>query len=198
MARYRGPKHKLSRREAVNLFGKASDSLERRLGVPPGGLRGRRHVSDYALRLRAKQRVKREYGLLENQFRRLFEEARRLPGKAGENLLILLERRLDNAVYRLGFAKTRAMARQLVSHGHVMVNDRKVTIPSYRISVGDVITLRDKAWEIPDVQQELAQDRPLPSWLAREDRGGRVVAMPSREELDPDIREDLIVEFYAR
>lgn len=197
MARYRGPIHKLSRREEVNLTGKASESLKRRLGVPPGGGRPRR-MSDYAVRLRAKQRVKRQYGIMEKQFRRLFEEARRHHGLPGENLLALLERRLDNVVYRLSFARTRAMARQLVGHGHVLVNGKRVTVPSYTVQEGDMITLEDEAWNMPLVQQELQQGRSLPSWLTREDRIGRVIGTPRREEIDPDIREDLIVEFYSR
>ena len=145
MARDRGPRHKLSRREGVNLTGKASDSLERRLDVPPGGGRGHRRTSDYGMRLRAKQRVKREYGLLERAFRRVFDQALRLPGITGHNLLILLERRLDNVVYRLGFARTRPMARQLVTHGHIVVNDEKNTIPSYQVAVGETIMLRQAA-----------------------------------------------------
>ncbi|MES4786723.1 MAG: 30S ribosomal protein S4, partial [Nitrospiraceae bacterium] len=135
---------------------------------------------------------------MEKQFRRLFEEARRHHGLPGENLLALLERRLDNVVYRLSFARTRAMARQLVGHGHVLVNGKRVTVPSYTVQEGDMITLEDEAWNMPLVQQELQQGRSLPSWLTREDRIGRVIGTPRREEIDPDIREDLIVEFYSR
>ncbi|HEY8492027.1 MAG TPA: 30S ribosomal protein S4 [Dehalococcoidia bacterium] len=201
MGRYTGPKHKLSRRAGVNLTGTTSRNLEKRLAVPPGGVRGRRRrrESDYAVRLRAKQRVKWQYGMMERQFHRFFEMARKEPGPTGENLLRLLERRLDNTVYRLGFARTRPMARQLVSHGHVRVNGRKVDVPSYLVQPGDVITLREKAQQIPVVQEELESGPAvLPSWLVREGATGRVVGMPRREDADADIREDLIVEFYAR
>jgi small subunit ribosomal protein S4 len=194
---YIGPKHKVSRREGVNLTGTTSRSLERRLKTPPGGRRSRR-VSEYAVHLRAKQRVKRQYGMRERQFRRFVEEARGQPGPTGENLLQLLERRLDATVYRLGFARTRPMARQLVSHGHVLVNERKLDIPSALVSPGDVIKLSETAMQIPVVQEELESGRPLPSWLSRENGVGRVIGLPRREEIDADIREDLIVEFYTR
>ena len=198
MARYLGPRHKQSRREGVNLTGKASESLERRLDVPPGGHKRGRRESDYALRLRAKQRAKREYGLLERGFRRLFNEALGLPGITGHNLLILLERRLDNVVYRLGLARTRPMARQLVTHGHVLVNNERMTIPSYQVRVGDTVTVRERARQIPVVQEEMASGRPVPPWLERTDLTGRVIELPRRENIDPDIREDMIVEFYSR
>lgn len=161
--------------------------------------RGRRQHSEYEIRLRAKQRVKRQYGVLEKQFLRLFKEASRMPGPTGVNLLQLLERRLDSAVYRLGFARTRPMARQLVSHGHVRVNDKKVDIPSYITKPGEVITLAPTAMRMPIVQEELqARRAKQPSWLEREGDAGRVIGYPLREDSDADIREDLIVEFYAR
>ena len=141
MARYRGPKHKISRREGVNITGTTSPSLADKLSVPPRRYgRRRRNASEYEVRLRAKQRVKFQYGLLEKQFRRFFKEASRMQGPTGMNLLQLLERRLDNAIYRIGFARTRPMARQLVSHGHVRVNNKKVDIPSFLVKPGDVIT----------------------------------------------------------
>lgn len=200
MARYRGPKHKLSRREGVNITGTTSPSLADKLNIPPVRMRRRRrNASEYEVRLRAKQRVKLQYGLLEKQFRRFFKEASRMPGPTGVNLLQLLERRLDNAVYRIGFARTRPMARQLVSHGHVLVNDKKVDIPSALVSPGDVITLDPVALRMPVVQEEMkASRRVRPSWLERSDGGGRVIGYPRREDSDADIREDLIVEFYAR
>lgn len=199
MARYRGPTHKLSRREGVNVTGTTSPSLQRRLRVPPGQARRPQRPSEYAIRLRAKQRVKRQYGLLERTFRRVFAEARRMPGDTGHNLLFLLEHRLDTVVYRLGFAHTRPMARQLVTHQHVLVNGRRVTIPSYSVQVGDTIQLTAHAGEIPGVREALAT-RParLPSWLMREGVVGQVIGTPQRGELDPDIREQLIVEFYSR
>ena len=156
MARYTGPKHKVSRREGVNLTGTTSPSLTKRLGVPPGAQRRRGRPSDYAVRLHAKQRLKREYGMLERAFRCYVEEASRMAGDTGYNLLQLPERRLDSVIYRLGFARTRPMARQLVSHGHVLVNEQRVTIPSYRVKVGEVISLTPRATEIPQVQEALA------------------------------------------
>lgn len=199
MGRYRGPKHKRARREGVNLTGTSSPSLQRRLRVPPGRARPRQRQSEYAIRLRAKQRVKRQYGLMERDFRRYFTEAGRMPGDTGNNLLLLLEQRLDTVVYRLGFARTRPMARQLVNHGHILVNHRRVNTPSYRVALGDIIQLTDKATDIPAVQEELATSPSrLPSWLMREGSLGRVIGTPKRGEIDPDIYEHLIVEFYSR
>lgn len=200
MARYRGPKHKLSLREGVNITGTTSPGLAAKLNVPPERRgRGRRRASEYEVRLRAKQRVKHQYGMMEKQFRRFFEEASRRPGPTGVNLLQLLERRLDNTVYRLGFARTRPMARQLVNHGHVQVNYKKVDIPSYLVKAGDQITLTPTALRMPVVQEELKTSRTImPSWLERDRDVGRVIGYPQREDSDADIREDLIVEFYAR
>ena len=199
MARYRGPTHKLSRREGVNVTGTTSPSLQRRLRVPPGQARRPQRPSEYAIRLRAKQRVKRQYSMLERPFRRAFAEARRMPGDTGHNLLCLLEYRLDTVVYRLGFAHTRPMARQLVTHRHVLVNGRRVNIPSYRVQVGDIIQLTEKATEIPGVHDALTlPPTSMPSWLMREGTVGRVIGTPQRGELDPDIREQRIVEFYSR
>jgi small subunit ribosomal protein S4 len=170
------------------------------LNVPPSRTgRRQRRSGEYEIRLRAKQRVKLQYGLLEKQFRRFFKEASRMPGPTGANLLQLLERRLDNAVYRIGLARTRPMARQLVSHGHVLVNDKKVDIPSFLVKPGDVITLAPVALRMPVVQEEMQTGRRImPSWLQKGDGGGRVVGYPRREDSDADIREDMIVEFYAR
>ncbi len=200
MARYTGPKNKLARREGVNLTGTQSRSLQRRLEVPPGGAtRARRRTSDYALSLRAKQRVKREYDMTERQFLRFFEMARRMPGPTGVNLLQLLERRLDSVVYRLGYAPTRPMARQLVGHRHVLVNGRPVGIPSYIVKMGDRIALDETAQRIPEIAQELQSPHAaVPHWLERNGSAGRVIGMPQRQDVAPDIREDLIVEFYAR
>jgi small subunit ribosomal protein S4 len=200
LARYRGPKHKLSRREGVNITGTTSPSLADKLSAPPRRYgRRRRNASEYEVRLRAKQRVKFQYGLLEKQFRRFFKEASRMQGPTGANLLQLLERRLDNAIYRIGFARTRPMARQLVSHGHVRVNNKKVDIPSFLVKPGDVITLAPAALGMPVVREEMQTGRRvMPSWLSKDDGGGRVIGFPRREDSDADIREDLIVEFYAK
>jgi small subunit ribosomal protein S4 len=201
MARYTGPKNKISRREGVNLFGSTSRSLERRLNQPPGmQARGRRRrISDYAVRLREKQKMKRMYGLMERQFVRLFEEARRRPGNTGLNLLQLLEQRLDNTVYRLGLAKTRPQARQFVTHGHVTVNGRKVDIPSYQVRPGDVIGLDPTILKTPDVEELLESGAPYrPGWLSLDGNTGRVLRAPTRDEIDAHFREELVIEFYSR
>ncbi|MHB1007121.1 MAG: 30S ribosomal protein S4 [Chloroflexota bacterium] len=202
MARYTGPKDKLSRREGYNLFGSTSRSLERRLNVPPGihGQKRRRKESEYGIQLREKQKVKRIYGLLERQFRRFFDMAGRQRGAKGEVLLQLLERRLDNAVYRLGFARTRPMARQLVNHGHVVVNGHKVDIPSYIVKPGDVVQMKPKSADIVGVQEAVSdRGQNLPGWLTRDDALlGRVLRIPERAEVEPGISEQLIVEFYSR
>ncbi|MBI4321520.1 MAG: 30S ribosomal protein S4 [Chloroflexi bacterium] len=201
MARYTGPKHKLSRREGRDLFGTGSASLQRRLNVPPGQAptARRKKVSEYGLQLREKQAAKRMFGILEKQFRRYFELASRQRGTTGEALLQLLERRLDNVVYRLGFARTRPMARQLVAHGHVLVDSKKVDIPSYAVKAGDTIQLDQKALQMP-VVQETMEDMAgaVPQWLAREGPAGRVLRLPRREEMEPSIKEELIIAFYSR
>lgn len=200
MARHKGPKHKLSRRAGVNLTGTTSENLARRLQEPARhGRRRPQRQSEYAERLRAKQRVKLQYGVMERQFRRFFKNARGMPGPSGENLLKLLERRLDSVVYRLGFGRTRPMSRQLVSHGHTLVNGRRVDIPSYLVKPGDVISLGPKALANPVIKENLQTPHTIiPPWLARDGATGRVMGEPRREDIDADIREDLIVEFYAR
>lgn len=206
MARHTGPKNRLARREGVDLGlktpgTKAHASLLKRLNVPPGqhGAKGRRKMSDYGLQLREKQKVKRMYGVLERQFRRYFEHARKWRGNTGEKLLEFLERRLDNSLYRLGLAPTRASARQLVSHGHVLVNSKKVTIPSYSIITDSVISLKTKAMEIPAVKKMVDEKTFVPvDWLMREGPVGKVVRMPVRSDVKEDINEQLIVEHYSR
>jgi small subunit ribosomal protein S4 len=198
---YTGPKHKLSRREGKDLFGTGGESLERRLGQPPGAQatgRPGRKPSDYARQLRAKQMVKRMYGMREKQFRRFFNIAQRSRGLTGLALLQLLERRLDNVVYRLGMARTRPQARQFVNHGHVLVDGRRVNIPSYLVEPGQEIRLHEAAREIPDVKDLIEFRPPVPAWLEIQDGSGRMLREPHREEIDPDINEQLIVEFYSR
>ena len=200
MGRYRGPKNKLSRREGKDLFGVGGDSLQRRLQQPPG-MHGRtRQVrpTEFGRQLREKQKVKRMYGLREQQFRRFFGLALKSRELTGTALLKLLEQRLDNIVYRLGFARTRPQARQFVTHGHVLVDERRVNIPSYLVTPGQVVTLKSQARDIPEISELLATHPYVPGWLDRQDGAGRVVREPQRDEIDQDINEQLVVEFYSR
>lgn len=206
MARYTGPKNRLARREGIDLGQKTVGSkthatLLRRLNVPPGmhGPKGRTRQSSYGLQLREKQKVKRIYGLLERQFRKNFNRAKKWRGNTGEKLLEFLERRLDNVLYRLSLAPTRAAARQLVTHGHVFVDNDKVSIPSYLTTEGEVITLKSKAMEIPAVKKMLEEkSAKLPDWLNRKGPAGKVVRVPVRSDVTEDINEQLIVEYYSR
>lgn len=206
MARYTGPRNRLARREGADLAHKTVGSkshagLLRRLNITPGqqGGKYRRSQSNYAVQLREKQKAKRLYGVLERQFRRYFEIAATKKGQTGAVLLQQLELRLDNVIYRLGLAPTRSAARQMVSHRHVMVNDGVVNIPSYQLQVDDVITLKPKATEIPATVKLLKEKNPIvPSWLVRKAATGKVAKVPDREEIDLDVNEQLIVEYYSR
>lgn len=200
MGRDRKSKHKLSRREGKDLFGTGGESLQRRLNQLPGmhGRKPSRKASVYAEQLREKQKVKRMYGLREDQFRRFVGKALQSREQTGVALLQMLERRLDNVVYRLGLARTRPQARQFVGHGHVRVNGQRVNIPSYLVNPGEEIQMEKSGLEIPDVQELAEANPPVPGWLERRDGGGVVLQEPKREEIDPDIRERLIVEFYSR
>lgn len=199
----RGPRNKLSRREGVDLFGNGGASLQRRLGVPPGQQSSQRRnktESEYSRQLREKQKVKRMYLMRERQFRRFYNIANRTKGVTGVALLKLLERRLDNVVYRLGFTRTRFQSRQLVSHGHVLVNGKKVGIASFLVEPGMEIALHPKAQKIPSVAELLEQTVPVPGWLERNasTASGRVLREPDRSEIDAHINETAIVEFYSR
>lgn len=199
MARYTGPKDRLSRREGIDLFGKGAKLT--RLNVPPGvhGPKGVRNPSQYGKQLREKQKVKRLYGILEKQFKRYIAEAVKSKGNTGERLLTLLEKRLDNVIYRLGFAPTRFASRQLVSHKHVTVEGKKVNIPSFRVSVGQTVGLSDKALEIPFVKKLLQEkDLYIPAWLEKKVSFGKVLREPTREDIIEPISEQDIVEFYSR
>jgi small subunit ribosomal protein S4 len=203
MARYTGPKSKISRRYGVSLFG-PSKALERK-NYPPGmhGPKGsRRKLSDYAVALAEKQKLRYQYGVLERQFRRYFQTALTRRGVTGEILLQLLETRLDNVVYRLGFANSRAAARQMVSHGHVAVNGRKNNVSSTTLKAGDKVTVKDKAGSrrLAAKNVELTQIQPVPDWLAvdKENFEGTVARIPTREEIAPIVNEQLIVELYSR
>src|ERR1700751_2314795 len=203
MARYTGPKSRISRRYGVALYG-PSKSLERK-NYPPGmhGPKGsRRKQSDYATALAEKQKLRYQYGLMERQFRRYFETALRKRGVTGETLLQMLETRLDNIVYRLGFANSRGSARQLVAHGHVTVNNRKVNVSSYNVKAGDVIAIKDKPGSRRLVTRnlELTQIQPVPDWLVadKDQFQGKIMRIPSREEIAPIVNEQLVVELYSR
>jgi small subunit ribosomal protein S4 len=203
MARFTGPKTKVARRYGAPLFG-PSKALERK-NYPPGihGPKGsRRKQSEYAIALGEKQKLRYQYGLMERQFRRYFETALKRRGVTGETLLQLLETRLDNVVFRLGFANTRRGARQLVGHGHVQVNGRKVDVSSFNVKTGDVISVREKpnSRQLATRNLDLTQITPVPDWLTvnREALSGQVARIPSREEIAPIVNEQLIVELYSR
>lgn len=201
MARETGPKNKIARRFAVDLGLKTNAAkLQRRLNIPPGqhGRKGTRKKSNFGVQLLEKQKTRYIYGILEKQFRRYMEKAQRNPAVTGVEFLRLLELRLDNALFRLGMAPTRAAARQLVSHGHVTVNNKKVDIPSYEVSVGDVVALSAKAIKIPAIASMLEQKTNVPSWLERKANVGKISALPQREDVDAQIDENLIVEYYSR
>lgn len=203
MARYTGPKAKISRRFGVPIFG-TPKALERK-NYPPGihGPKGsRRKQSEYSVALAEKQKLRYQYGLLERQFRRYFQTALTRRGVTGEILLQLLETRLDNVVFRLGFANSRNGARQMVSHGHVTVNGRKVDVSSFNVKPGDTITVKDKpgSRRLAAKNVELTQIAPVPDWLAvdKESFTGKVARIPTREEIAPIVNEQLIVELYSR
>lgn len=208
MARYSGAVCRLCRREGVKLYLKGercySDkcAIDRRPYAPGQHGQGRKKVSEYGLQLREKQKARRVYGVLEKQFRKYYEEAARRKGITGETLLQLLEGRLDNVVYRLGFAASRPEARQLVRHGHVNVNGHRVDIPSYQVKVGDVIAFGEKSLESSRVKElfEIAEGKTVLGWLERDltNKSGRVVRIPTREEIDAPVAEQMIIELYSR
>jgi small subunit ribosomal protein S4 len=208
MARYTGPVCRLCRREGVKLYLKGERcfsqkcAIDRRAFAPGQHGQGRRKSSEYGLQLREKQKARRFYGVLEKQFEAYYEEAARRQGVTGENLLQILESRLDNVVYRLGFAASRAEARQLVRHGHFNVNGRRVDIPSYMVKPGDVITLREKSQQLTRFKELLegAEGKTVGGWLERdlEAKSGKMVRLPAREEIDVPVQEQLIVEHYSR
>ncbi len=213
MARYTGPVCKLCRREGEKLFLKGDRCLspkcpfERERGYPPGehgrlARFRRRRPSDYSRQLRAKQKARRVYGVLERQFRRYFREAERRPGLTGENLLTLLESRLDNVVYRLGFADSRAQARQLVGHGHFVVNGRRTNISSYIVRPQDAITVRDGSRKRTYFKEraERLDEGVVPNWLSLDAKTmtARVLKVPARDDIETTLNEHLIVEYYSR
>ena len=207
MAKYIGPKCKLSRREGTDLFLKSRarplDS-KCKLETPPGqhGARRQRRLSDYALQLREKQKLRRVYGVLEKQFRNYYKSAAQKKGATGENLMSLLECRLDNVVFRMGFGCTRAESRQLVSHRAVLVNGKSVNIASYQVGADDVITIREKSRQQARIQDSLnvAEQYGFPEWVSVDTAKmeGVFKAVPERDELPPDINEQLVVELYSK
>ncbi|MEN3045260.1 MAG: 30S ribosomal protein S4 [Candidatus Hydrothermales bacterium] len=209
MARMIGPRCRLCRREGMQLFLKGERcftdkcSLKRR-PYPPGihGPVKKPRLSIYGLQLREKQKAKRIYGVMEKQFKRYFEIARKMPGNTGENLLSILERRLDNVVFRLGFAISRSQARQMVSHGNVLVNGRKVDIPSYLVKEGDLIKIKEKLKDNPFLRYALQRRErsPLPDWLYfnPEKLEGKILRLPQRKDVTYPIQENLIVELYSK
>lgn len=215
MARYTGPSCKQCRRETIKLFLKGDRcftpkcAIERRRGTLPGatgggrrGPRGRRRESEYALQLREKQKVRRMYGVLERQFRRHFAAAARTPGMTGENLLRILETRLDNVVFRTGMATSRKQARQLVNHGHIQVNGRKLGIPSALVKVGDMVSVRPASGDLDVIRSSLERSESMgtPDWLSIDSgsKTAKILALPGRDQLETAVDEQLIVEFYSR
>ena len=200
MARYTGPKHKLARREGVNIIEKSSNSLMRRLNTPPGvhGKKRKRRASEFGVQLREKQKAKAMYGLLERQFKNMVDLVSAQKGDTEELLISLLERRLDNIVYRLGFSKSRYMSRQIVVHGHVNINDKKMTIPSYTVKKGDVVTLSASILKNPDIMQLLEEKAETPSFLEKKGPVGRLTYMPKIDEIKPPFSTRQIIEYYSR
>jgi len=200
MARYRGPKQKIARRFKEPIFG-PSKALERK-PYPPGqhGRGRRRRESEYAVQLKEKQKAKYTYGLLERQFKNLFDKATRQRGVTGETLLKLLEARLDNTVFRMGFARTRRQARQFVTHRHILVNDQLVNIPSYELSPDDVIAVRPKSTRLDVFQENVGRSRHTFPWLDidRDEMKGKFLSLPERQDIPENIEEQLIVELYSK
>jgi small subunit ribosomal protein S4 len=208
MARYTEAACRLCRRENKKLFLKGERcytekcAVTRRASLPGQHGRGRKKTSEYGIQLRAKQTARRYYGVLESQFATYFEKAAAKPGITGENLLQMLETRLDNVVYRLGFASSRKEARQLVRHGHFIVNERRVNIPSAAVKPGDIVSVAQKSRQLDKIKGVIEQfgSRPVPKWLDldRDNATGRIVELPRREDIDLDVEEHLIVELYSK
>jgi small subunit ribosomal protein S4 len=201
MARYTGPRTKRSRRARQLLDENKAKYFDRRPYPPGEHGRGRIRESQYLVQLREKQKLRHIYGVLEKQFRRYYKEANRQQGITGNNLLRLLETRLDNVVYRAGLARTRPQARQLVNHGHFRVNDKKVDIPSYRVKAGDVVAVKERSKDVlPIIHSIDTLDRLSPEWLEVDADARRIVIsmLPSREQIDTEIQEQLVVELYSK
>jgi len=202
MARYTGPRTRISRRFGVPIFGQSKYLERRNYGPGVHGPKARRKVTDYALGLLEKQKLRYYYGLMERQFRNVYERALKRRGVTGETMLQILETRLDNVVYHLGFANTRPAARQMVSHGHIRVNGRKVNIPSCALKVNDVVEVKDSnvSRQMASKNLEMATSRVVPDWLSlnKEAFKGAVARIPTRDEIQPIANEQAVVEFYSR
>ena len=206
MARTIEPDCRQCRREGRKLFLKGERcttkkcAMERRPVIPGQHGASRKRVTEYGLQLREKQKVKRMYGILEKQFRKYYDDAVRMKGVTGANMLSLIERRLDNVIYRIGIGASRSESRQIVNHGHICVNGKRVTIASYRVSVGDIITIKENKQDLEMFKQLKGMKIVMPKWLEfnTENLTGKVVALPEREDVDTDIKEQLIVELYSR
>jgi small subunit ribosomal protein S4 len=201
MARYTGPRTRVSRRDGQLLDENKAKYFDRRPYPPGQHGRGRIRESQYQIQLREKQKLRFMYGVLEKQFRRYYKAAAKASGITGTNLLVLLESRLDNVVYRSGLARTRPQARQLVNHGHFLVNGKRADIPSYQVGPGDVVSMRERSKELFPVQQAVDTiDRTTPEWMTVDssDRKVNIVTVPSREQIDIEIQEQLIVELYSK
>ena len=200
MARYTGPAYKKSRRLGFSTLENGKELAKRPYAPGQHGQDRRKKLSEYGVQMQEKQKVRILYGLNEKQFRKTFEKASKMKGIAGENLLVLLESRLDNMVYRLGMARTRRSARQIVNHGHILVNGKKVDIPSYITKVGDVISVKENSLNHPAIIDALEQNRTVPAFLEMDKKAlsGKYLRIPERSELNPEINEQLIVEFYNR
>lgn len=200
MARYTGPKHRLARREGVNVLDKTSASLLRRITIPPGvhGRKRKRRLSEFGLQLREKQKAKVIYGMLEKQFKRLVDTVSKQKGDTEELLLSLLETRLDNIVYRLGFAKSRYMSRQMVTHGHVMIDGKKMSIPSYSVKKDEVISLSTIIQKNPDIMKLMGENLPVAPFLSKEGNQGKLMRMPQKNDIELPFSTRQIIEYYSR
>ncbi|MDM5299103.1 30S ribosomal protein S4 [Bacillus pumilus] len=200
MARYTGPSWKISRRLGISLSGTGKELEKRPYAPGPHGPGQRKKLSEYGLQLQEKQKLRHMYGVNERQFRTLYDRAAKIPGKQGENFMILLETRLDNLVYRLGLARTRRQARQLVNHGHILVDGSRVDIPSFSVKPGQTIALREKSQNLAVVKESVEVNNFVPEYLTfdAEKLEGTFTRLPERSELAPEISEQLIVEFYSR
>ena len=200
MARYTGPNNKQARRVGFSILENGKDIAKRPYGPGQHGNERKRKPSNYSVQLTEKQKLRFMYGISEKQFKRIVTDAGKMKGVHGENILVLLESRLDNIVYRMGFAMTRRGARQLVNHGHITVNGKKVDIPSYRVKVGDVISLREKSINHPSVEAALASTSKRVDFVKYDEKKkeGTFVRLPERSELNTEINEALVVEFYSR